>query len=73
MNRVKQVLLGVVLVVLLIAMLQNAQMVTFRFLNWEYDVSQLLLVLIVFLIGFLTGWLVTRWPRRRRDEDLPIR
>lgn len=71
MNRVKQVLLIVVLVLLLIIMVQNAQPVKFRFLNWTYDVSQLLLVLIVFALGFLGGFAIAKWPRRKQDDFTP--
>lgn len=72
MNRVKQILLVVVLVLLAIVMVQNAQPVKFRFLNWQYDVSQLLLVLIVFVLGFLSGFAVAKWPRREPDDTAPI-
>jgi len=69
MVRVRQALTLIVLVLLIIVMVQNAQPVKFRFLNWTYDVSQLLLVLIVFTIGFLSGFGTAKWPRRRRDDD----
>ena len=56
------------LVSLVILMVQNSQTVTFRFLSWQYDVSQLLLVVIVFVIGFLTGVLASKWPARKTEE-----
>ncbi|HEU4364938.1 MAG TPA: lipopolysaccharide assembly protein LapA domain-containing protein [Candidatus Krumholzibacteria bacterium] len=72
MNRVKQILLIAVLMLLVVVMVQNAQPVKFRFLNWTYDVSQLLLVLIVFVVGFLSGFAVAKWPRRKQDDLAPI-
>jgi len=56
----------------IIVMVQNAQPITFRFLNWSYQVSQLLLVAIVLVLGFLGGF-VTAWvPRRNhRAPDEP--
>lgn len=71
MNRVKQVLFMLFVVVLLIVMVQNAQPVKFRFLNWAYDVSQLLLVLIVLVLGFVLGFATARWPRKKQDEYTP--
>lgn len=72
MNRVKQVFLITVILLLVVVMVQNAQPVQFRFLNWTYDVSQLLLVLIVFAVGFLSGFAVAKWPRRPRHDTAPI-
>jgi uncharacterized integral membrane protein len=71
MTRVRQVFLLIVLILLLIVMIQNAQPVQFRFLNWAYDVSQLLLVLIVFVVGFVSGFATARWPRRKQDDVAP--
>ena len=72
MNRVKQVFLIIVLLLLAIVMVQNAKPVEFEFLSWKYQVSQLLLVLIVFVAGFLSGFAVAKWPRRRQDDLAPI-
>jgi len=55
---------------LLILMIQNAQPVTFTFLNWHYQVRQLLLVVIVFVIGWLAGFMVAK-TRRKKEDDLP--
>jgi uncharacterized integral membrane protein len=53
-------------------MVQNAQPITFRFLNWNYQVSQLLLVAIVLVLGFLIGFLTAYVPRRKKaSPDAP--
>ena len=72
MKAVKQALLVMFLVLVIIIMVQNAQPTTFKFLNWSYQVSQLLLVMIVFAIGFLIGVLVAKFPRRKPEDDEPI-
>ncbi len=72
MQRVKQVLLIIILVLLIIVMVQNAAPVQFHFLNWTYDVSQLLLVLIVFAVGFLGGFVTAKWPKRKAEDDVPL-
>ena len=71
MQKFKQFLFILFSVILLILMVQNAQKVTFRFLNWQYEVSQLLMVLIVFVLAFLLGFATARWPRRQRDDGTP--
>lgn len=72
MKAVKQALLIVFLVLVIIIMVQNAQPTTFKFLNWSYQVSQLLLVVIVFAIAFLTGFIVAKLPRGKHEDDEPI-
>ncbi|MDH4038759.1 MAG: LapA family protein [Candidatus Krumholzibacteria bacterium] len=71
MSRFKQFLFMFIAVVLLIVMVQNAQKVTFRFLNWQYEVSQLLMVLIVFVLAFVLGFATAKWPRRKQDDFTP--
>lgn len=66
MRHVKFAIAIVLIILIVIVMVQNAQPITFRFLNWNYQVSQLLLVAIVLVLGFLVGF-VTAWvPRRKR-------
>ena len=72
MKAIKQALLIVFLVLVIILMVQNAQPTTFKFLNWSYQVSQLLLVVIVLAIGFLAGVLVAKFPRSKKADDEPI-
>jgi uncharacterized integral membrane protein len=60
------------IMVLLIVMVQNAQPVTFTFLNWKYQVSQLLLVVIVFVLGFLTGFVVAKTTGKKKVDEPPI-
>jgi uncharacterized integral membrane protein len=71
-QKIKTVFVVMLIMVLLIIMIQNAQPVTFTFLNWKYQVSQLLLVLIVFVLGFLTGYVVAKTTRKRKHDDPPL-
>lgn len=47
-----------------ILLIQNSQQVTYRFFFWTVEVSQLLLVLIMLIIGFAAGWLTATFTRR---------
>jgi uncharacterized integral membrane protein len=69
MQMLKTILLVILFTLLAVLMIQNAQPVRFKFLNWQYDVSQLLLVLIVFVIGWLTGFIVAKTMGRKKQEQ----
>jgi len=71
MRQVKNFILIVLGVLIIVVMVQNAQPITFRFLNWSYQVSQLLLVVIVLLLGFLSGFIVAKTTGRSKSKDLP--
>lgn len=71
MQRVRNFFLVVLGTLLVIVMVQNAQPITFRFLNWSYEVSQLLLVVIVLVIGFLGGFVTAKMSRRPKEDEMP--
>jgi uncharacterized integral membrane protein len=71
MRHIKNFFLIVLGTLLAVVMVQNAQPITFRFLNWNYQVSQLLLVVIVLVLGFLAGFITAWIPRRNRTPDEP--
>jgi len=66
-QKVRNFFLIVLGVLVVIVMVQNAQPITFRFLNWTYEVSQLLLVVIVLLLGFLGGFVTAKMTRSSSD------
>jgi uncharacterized integral membrane protein len=72
MRTLRTIFIVLLFTVLLIVMVQNAQFVTFNFLNWHYEVSQLLLVVIVFVIGWLTGFVGAKLTRKKKDDEPPL-
>jgi uncharacterized integral membrane protein len=68
-SKVRNFFLIVLGTLLVIVMVQNAQPITFRFLNWSYQVSQLLLVVIVLVIGFLAGFVTAKMTRGSSTSD----
>ncbi len=48
----------ILLVFLLIFAIQNTQSVVVKLLFWEISTSAALTILVSYLIGFLTGWLI---------------
>jgi len=65
MKSFKQALLLVFLILVIVVMVQNASPVPFQFLGWKYEVSQLLLVLIVLAVGFLAGFVAAKLTGRK--------
>lgn len=58
---------------LLIFVLQNTEMVSIRFLIWQFTLSRALLVLVIFLAGILGGYLLGSLAGHRRRKGLPPR
>ena len=54
----KVIALIILLVFLLIFAIQNTQSVVVKLLFWEISTSAALTILVSYLIGFLTGWLI---------------
>lgn len=58
----------VLLVFLVIFAVQNTQPVAVKLLFWEISTSAVLTILVSYLVGFLTGWLVSVLkPGRKKD------
>jgi uncharacterized integral membrane protein len=72
MRTLKTILMVLLFTVFLIVMTQNAQPVMFNFLNWHYEVSQLLLVVIVFVVGWLVGFITAKVTGRKREDEPPL-
>jgi uncharacterized integral membrane protein len=72
MRTARTIVIVLLIAVLAIVMVQNAQPVTFHFLNWDYQVSQLLLVVIVFVIGWLAGFIGAKLARKKKEDEPPL-
>jgi len=60
-------LLAVTLFVLVVlTMLQNTHVVVVHFLFWRFALSQIVLILLILLAGFVLGYLFAKMPKRRR-------
>jgi uncharacterized integral membrane protein len=53
--RYKLIAVATMVVLACVVLLQNREMVVFRFLLWRAEVSQLILVLGTLIIGFVSG------------------
>jgi uncharacterized integral membrane protein len=59
-SKPKVIAIIVVSVLALIVLLQNLQTVTFRLFFWKVEVSQLLLVLLMLVVGYILGFLTAK-------------
>lgn len=65
MDRIKAFLGLVIFIFLGVFLIQNTEVVTVQFLTFEVSMSLVVLVLIVLVIGLITGYLVSRAQQRR--------
>ena len=61
-----------VILTLLIILLQNTQVVTVRLFFWKVSMSQIILISLTLLIGFVIGFIFTTvLSKRSRKKDKP--
>ena len=60
------IFIGLIAVVL-IFVLQNTQVVEFRFLVWTFPISRALMLFGTLAVGIIAGWLLT-FPKRRQQK-----
>ena len=51
-----------------IFIMQNVQVVDFRFLMWTVSMSRAVLFFLMILVGFILGWGVGSYGKRRRKR-----
>ncbi|MBW2123821.1 MAG: LapA family protein [Deltaproteobacteria bacterium] len=64
MTKVKSIVSGVLIALVIVFVVQNTETVQVRLLFWKVSMSWALMVLIALLIGIVAGWLV-RGTRRK--------
>jgi uncharacterized integral membrane protein len=75
--KAKTIVVLVLIGLFLIILFQNTQVVTLRLLFWKIDMSQIILVPVIMLIGFVIGYLVAKvtgghhgTTERKKEESL---
>jgi uncharacterized integral membrane protein len=66
----KLIAIIVLLILLLIFAIQNIQPVVLNFLFWKISTSSVVSILVSFLIGLLTGWLLTMIGRMKKKSPM---
>lgn len=65
--KAKLLIVAVLLVLLVIILVQNTQEVVFRFYFWKISMSQVILVPLAVLVGFLFGYVVARLGNKKKS------
>lgn len=68
MRQLRNFTLIVLATLLVVLMVENSQTVTFRFLKWSYQVSQVLLVVVVLVLGFACGFITAKMTGRSKPD-----
>jgi len=66
MKKVKLAAIVIVSVIALIVVLQNTEVTQTRILFWDLPMSRALLLILTFVLGFVTGVLVASYSLRRK-------
>jgi len=67
----KLIVAGSLLLLVVIFTLQNAEVVSIRFLFWGFSMSRVILLFLVFAFGVGTGWIVHGLAQARSDNGTP--
>jgi len=68
MMKPKLIVVLVLIALFLIVLIQNTQAVTLRLFFWKVGMSQIILIPLTMLIGFVVGYIVTRVTGNRFKE-----
>lgn len=70
--KTKTIILIVLGVLLAILFIQNTQVITYRLFFWKIAMSQVILVPVIFFLGFFAGYWLAHFGRRRtRRSTIP--
>jgi uncharacterized integral membrane protein len=67
--KIKLIAAVIVLLVVIVFTLQNAEVVSVRLLFWTLTVSRALFLFVVFALGILAGWFFSSLSRRSGDAE----
>ena len=65
---VKLVLVSIVAVLTGIVIMQNTEVVAFRLLFWQFNMSRILLLLVTLLLGFALGFIIAKLSKSSDEE-----
>ena len=66
---VRNIVFVCLIALVLIVVVQNTQVVEFRFLVWTISMSRALMLFATLAIGFIAGWLVTSAKVKKEQKD----
>lgn len=67
----KVIIILVLIVVFLIVILQNTQVIEFQMLFWKIEMSRIIVITFMMLLGFVLGYLVARMEKEAKKKKMP--
>jgi len=64
----KLVIAIAVLFIFAVFIVQNAQVVTVSFLFWKIEASRAIVLMVTFVLGLFTGWIVTQLFKKSNKD-----
>ncbi|GAB4379382.1 MAG: hypothetical protein Kow0042_28700 [Calditrichia bacterium] len=65
----KKIIYIVLIVLLLIILIQNTQVITIRFFFWHITMSRVILLPLIFLLGFAGGYIFQSQRKKKKDAQ----
>ena len=65
---VKLIVVSVLAVLTGIVIMQNTEVVSFKLLFWQLNMSRILLLLVTLLLGFVLGFIIAKLTQRSHEE-----
>ena len=66
---VKLIVVSIVAVLTGIVIMQNTEVVAFRLLFWQFNMSRILLLLVTLLLGFALGFIIAKLTQKSDEEE----
>ena len=68
MNRNKLIFISILVLLFLVFLLQNTQVVTLRLYFWKISMSQIILIPLSILLGFILGFVTAKFTGKNKSE-----
>lgn len=65
---VKLIVVSIIAVLTGIVIMQNTDVVAFRLLFWQFNMSRILLLLVTLILGFVLGFIIAKLMPRSDQE-----
>lgn len=63
--KIRDIVWIVIVCLALIVLFQNTGIATFHLFFWKIEMSQVIFAILLLVVGFVSGFVVGRFPRRR--------
>jgi len=66
--KLKLIAVLVISALVIILLVQNKQVVTYRLFFWQISISQIILVPLILIVGFILGFIIAKLRKRRSTK-----